>query len=130
MRNCVRAQLREAMRGRIALYRVLQPERATLSLERSGPRWRLGDLLAVGNSSVARRTREEVDRWLEIWKEPGRMPAARDGAAAPGGALRVPVVEGGDGFEDHRDFAADDGFADPGDVAGAAELEDAGEFGD
>ena len=128
MRNCVRSRLREAMRGRIALYRVLQPERATLSLERSGPRWRLGDLLAVGNSSVARRTREEVDRWLEIWQEPGRMPTARDGAAAPDGALRVPVREGGDGFEDHRDFAAEDGLAGPREFAGADELEDAEDF--
>jgi len=130
MRNCVRSQLREAMRGRLALYRVLQPERATLSLERVEGRWRLGDLLAVGNSSVARRTREEVDRWLAIWKEPGRLPEARAGSAAPDGALRVPVFDGEDDFADPPDLDAENGFAGPEDFAGADEFQDVGRFGD
>ena len=87
MRNCVRSYARAALAGNVVIYRVLRPERATLSLVRDGRRgWRLGELHAVANASVGAQTRREVERWLDLWR---RSPL-RDG---PAGHDRAPAAE-------------------------------------
>ena len=66
-RNCVRSYVRDAVAGELALYRVLRPERATLSIERCESGWHLGQLLAVGNSEPREETVDEIGRWLALW---------------------------------------------------------------
>lgn len=65
-RNCVDGYVDQVASGRTYIYRVLSPERATLSLIQ-GPRgeWRRGELLAKANRAVRPSTYAMVDAWLE-----------------------------------------------------------------
>ena len=62
--NCVASYARLARSGRVALYRVLVPDRATLSLTRDERRWRISELKGVCNRQVSPHTYEMVRRWL------------------------------------------------------------------
>ena len=103
MRNCVRTYARAAMAGDVAIYRVLRPERATVSLVRCSPtRWRIGELYAAANTPVSTRTRREVERWLERWCPPER--------AAATATAQAPDEEAMYGYEGPPPFDADEAF--------------------
>jgi len=63
-RNCVATYWVKATAGRVAIYRVLSPERCTLSLVKSGGRWVVRELKAAGNQEVRPETRAAVRAWL------------------------------------------------------------------
>jgi hypothetical protein len=52
----------------VFIYRVLQPERATLSLIRTDTgRWEIGELKASRNRPVTEQTHDLVEQWLGDW---------------------------------------------------------------
>lgn len=64
--NCVAGYVERVAGGDTYIYRVLRPQRATLSLVRwPGGRWQIGELLQVGNHPVSAATRRAVEAWLE-----------------------------------------------------------------
>jgi hypothetical protein len=64
-RNCVISYAGDIADGGIYLYRVLQPERATLSIvpDENG-RWQLGQLLRAHNKPVSEATHQAVVQWF------------------------------------------------------------------
>jgi hypothetical protein len=63
--NCVASYGRRVLDGNVFIYRVLYPERATLSLVRSEDgQWRLGELRAARNMPVQPATEHVVEYWL------------------------------------------------------------------
>jgi hypothetical protein len=74
VRNCVRSYRARALSGRVAIYRVLTPERATLSIV-PGPRgWRVSELKARGNADPRPETKRVVQDWLKRWAPRGAKP--------------------------------------------------------
>jgi hypothetical protein len=56
-------------RGASVVYRVLEPERATLSLIRTETgRWEIGELKASRNRPVSEQTQDLVEQWLGDWQ--------------------------------------------------------------
>ena len=78
--NCVGSYAGRVATGRMAIYRVLQPERATLSLAKRAGRWHIDQLKGACNRPVRPDTRQAVLAWL----------AAEDGGA---GDTRADVLE-------------------------------------
>lgn len=68
-RNCVASYAWRVRRGMCYIYRVLQPERATLSIV-PGPDggWRRFELKRKENRGVRESTKHFVDRWLERFR--------------------------------------------------------------
>ena len=65
MRHCVGSYIRNVAAGRCYIYRVLEPERATLSIKRNtSGQWGIGQLLGPGNAAVSDDTRREVRLWM------------------------------------------------------------------
>jgi hypothetical protein len=63
-RNCVTTYARDvASGGWLYFYRVLEPERATVSI-RHNETWELDQIAGPGNSEVSNATRSEVEKWL------------------------------------------------------------------
>jgi hypothetical protein len=55
----------EIFAGRLFLYRVFSPERATLSIVKgAGGEWQIGELKATCNKEVSAKTRQAVEDWL------------------------------------------------------------------
>jgi hypothetical protein len=65
MHHCVRSYLRDIFKGLVSVYRVMSPERATLSLERGPHGWRLGQLKLQDNGTPSGETVEFVNAWLK-----------------------------------------------------------------
>lgn len=63
--SCVAGYGQAVIRGNCYIYRVLSPERATLSLVKDHAGWRLGELSLRGNCPVAQATVAAVGNWLE-----------------------------------------------------------------
>jgi hypothetical protein len=63
--NCVASYARLARRRQVALYRVLTPERATLSLVREDGVWKSDELETACNRGVSPGTRVAVNHWLD-----------------------------------------------------------------
>jgi hypothetical protein len=63
-RNCVAAYASRVRRGRCYIYRVLAPERATLSLVLRKGAWLFGELAAHSNRGVSQDTELLVKAWL------------------------------------------------------------------
>jgi len=64
--NCVAGYAERVAGGDTYIYRVLAPQRATLSLVRwPGGSWQIGELLRAGNCPVSAETRRVVTEWLE-----------------------------------------------------------------
>jgi hypothetical protein len=64
--NCVAGYAERVAGGDTYIYRVLRPQRATLSLVRwPGGGWQIGELLMAGNHPVSATTRRAVQAWLE-----------------------------------------------------------------
>ncbi len=68
MRHCIVSYVSSAVAGRLAFYRVLRPERATLCLRPSragrGSTWQVDDLRLKANATPDPSTRAWVDAWL------------------------------------------------------------------
>jgi len=66
--NCVGSYARRVRSGRIYVYKVLRPERATLAIAR-GARgsWKLADLKAARNHSVTAATKAAIEHWLALY---------------------------------------------------------------
>jgi hypothetical protein len=64
-RNCVASYIGRVAQGGIYIYRVLSPERATLSVVKlEDGCWHLDQLLGAGNRAVGAVTRQLVAAWL------------------------------------------------------------------
>jgi hypothetical protein len=64
-KNCVGRLTEQAALGRVILYKVLNPERATLALRmHEDGRWRIGELKTACNGKASRTTLWFVMRWL------------------------------------------------------------------
>ncbi len=65
--NCVASYANKVRAGTTFIYRVLHPERATLSIVRSSPfaDWNIGELETRYNMDVQGETEEFVESWLE-----------------------------------------------------------------
>lgn len=64
--NCVGSYAQRASKGGIYIYKVLAPERATLSIVRdAGGLWRMGELRRDRNQYVSANTQKAVEDWLE-----------------------------------------------------------------
>lgn len=64
-RNCVGNYSDRVKAGTCYIYKVLAPERATLSIVKdSGGRWMVSELLAICNKPVAVQTRDFIEEWL------------------------------------------------------------------
>jgi len=62
--NCLATCIPDAAVGRRAFYRVLAPERATLSLRRRTGKWEIAELQGPGNEPVLPETEDHIRRWL------------------------------------------------------------------
>ena len=64
--NCVAAYAERVRRRTTFIYRVLRPERATLSIVRGEDGdWRIDELECRGNTKVSEITRQTVESWLD-----------------------------------------------------------------
>ena len=63
-RNCVATLWPAVAVGQLSVYRLLEPERGTLSLRRGARGWRLEQLKAARNRRVRPATRAAVRAWL------------------------------------------------------------------
>jgi hypothetical protein len=64
--NCVATYAERVQRGGIYIYRVLKPQRATLSIvEAPGGDWEIGELKSHSNNAVSEPTRRAVETWLD-----------------------------------------------------------------
>jgi hypothetical protein len=67
--NCVAGYAPRVAEGDTFIYRVLRPQRATLSLVRwPGGGWQIGELFLAGNHPVGAATRRAVADWLASHK--------------------------------------------------------------
>jgi hypothetical protein len=63
--NCVATYAKRVEDGEVFIYRILFPERATLSVVRGeNGTWERGELKAARNASVSPATRRAVEEWL------------------------------------------------------------------
>jgi len=74
MRHCVRIYVKTALKGRVALYRVLRPQRATLSLVPKGRLWRLDEMWLRANRRPSWECFASVKHWLRTYTPPARRP--------------------------------------------------------
>ena len=64
--NCVASCVEDVLEGDCYIYRVLQPERATLSITRNAcGDWEIDQLLLSRNRMVSPATLEQVEAWLD-----------------------------------------------------------------
>jgi hypothetical protein len=64
--NCVGSYSRRVRSGRIYIYKVLKPERATLAITRGDGGWIIAELEVAGNKPVVPDTHAAVARWLAM----------------------------------------------------------------
>ena len=64
--NCVASYAKYVADGEYYVYRMLAPERATISLRREGRGWTLGEVAAFRNASVSKSAYASVAAWLRI----------------------------------------------------------------
>ena len=76
--NCAADYLTRAARGTLAFYRVLAPQRCTLSLRKRRGRWEVDQLKAACNAAPSAAAVQAVGRWLQD----SRLAAEPDPSAA------------------------------------------------
>ncbi len=87
-KHCVWAYGRAvAIEKHTFIYRVLEPERATLELVRSRSGWKVGQLKGFLNGNVSRETYLAVVNWLEAAKRPRQQSARSTVPARQGGQV-------------------------------------------
>lgn len=70
--------------GRSYIYRVLEPERATIELRPLPTGWTVAQLYGPDNARVAPKTRKAVTTWLKgVTRERGGGAWQRHGAPVP-----------------------------------------------
>ncbi len=62
--NCVSSYAKKIANGELYIYRILTPERATLSIVKKKNGWEIGELEIKNNSPAGRQTEVFVKRWL------------------------------------------------------------------
>ncbi|MCY2927990.1 MAG: hypothetical protein NTV86_00570 [Planctomycetota bacterium] len=62
--HCARNYGRRVAAGESYFYRVLKPERATLSLQFKAGKWNIGEVKSKGNREVRTETKAFLERWL------------------------------------------------------------------
>ena len=62
--NCLFSRLPELLSGKLFAYRVLSPERATLTVRKHKGQWKIDALEAARNNPVAGQTMDVVRTWL------------------------------------------------------------------
>jgi hypothetical protein len=72
MHHCVGAYVRAAAEQRVALYRVLRPQRATLSLVSRRRRWRIDELRLAANATPSWECYSSVEQWIRANTPPAR----------------------------------------------------------
>lgn len=65
MNSCAAGYAPLVASGRVFLYRVTSPERATVSVERSPQGWRVAQLRGPSNRAVSRATARKAAAWVE-----------------------------------------------------------------
>lgn len=65
-KNCVGGSVHEACKGEVFIFRVTEPQRATLRLSRHGGEWHWSpfELKAKANRDVSDKTRKIIDEWI------------------------------------------------------------------
>ncbi|MEI7837324.1 MAG: PcfJ domain-containing protein [Planctomycetota bacterium] len=63
-RNCVASYVERVAAGECYIYRVLQPERATLCVSRQQDQWQIAEIKARCNAPVSQGTKQAVQEWL------------------------------------------------------------------
>ena len=71
-RNCAGDYLIAAKRGRLAFYRVLEPQRCTLSIKKRGGHWAVDQFKAACNADPS----DEAGRVVRKWLREARLVAA------------------------------------------------------
>jgi hypothetical protein len=66
MHHCVGGYVRHALKGRVALYRVLRPQRATLSLVWRRRRWRIDEFRLAVNATPSWESYASVEQWIRV----------------------------------------------------------------
>lgn len=70
--NCVASYVSKVKRGQCYIYRVLKPERATLSIVMGADtNWRISELKGYRNKAVGDKTRLAVAKWLAKYRISG-----------------------------------------------------------
>jgi hypothetical protein len=92
MRHCVASYAQDVMRGSCCIYRVLQPERASLEIKIDKARDALlvGQFRLSGNSTPAVGTRRMVDTWMRKAMESRRRRCSPSEKLACAAAPAVP----------------------------------------
>ena len=67
--NCVASYARRMASGNLYIYRVLHPQRATLSIVKKNRGWVVGELEAKYNSAASKETEKFVADWLRRSQE-------------------------------------------------------------
>lgn len=83
MRNCVASYARAAAERRVALYRVLRPQRATLSLVARRRRWRIDELRLAANRTPSWECYASVEQWIRANTPPVRRRRSAQWALLP-----------------------------------------------
>lgn len=65
MKHCVGSYGSLVVSGRVAVYRVLAPERATLAISLEKKTWRIQDLRGIANAEASQETWRTVSAWLK-----------------------------------------------------------------
>ena len=65
MDHCIVTYLDELYFGDIFVYKILEPERATLAIVKNQGKWSIKELSLKSNKSPSKRTRAQVEQWLE-----------------------------------------------------------------
>lgn len=63
--NCVASYARKIMTGKLYIYRVFGPQRATLSIVKKKRGWEIGELEARYNVAASKSTEDFVTNWLD-----------------------------------------------------------------
>ncbi len=85
--NCVATYAPRVIKEFLYIYKVLAPERATLSIVMKFGEWKVSELKLKGNRTASRKTYAAVYHWLETNPARRQQPIWRDAAieALPGG---------------------------------------------
>lgn len=77
MHHCAASYIRPVAAGQVYVYRVLAPERATLSLRRDRDGWELEQIQGPANAPVEHETVQQVEAWLagvrQVTSQPRRI---------------------------------------------------------
>jgi hypothetical protein len=68
--NCVGSYIQQVLAENVYIYRVLAPERATLSIVRRQDKWEMGEIKGYANTEVSKQTLDAVRAWVRTPPNP------------------------------------------------------------